>query len=1008
MELQHAEIQETKAPDLPPASVEMLQRMREEACSSSSFAFKLQPQQRFLRRVLSPDAPTQNMLVVHGVGSGKSCSAIQVAEEYILRPEFQDKKVLILANPSIQDNFKTQLFDVSRVHVENGVLMSKQCSGRRYLDMLQRGQRQPLKVSTQEDRELIMSRASKLIKEFYEFQGYGSFAKSLDAVQSKSTPHDFDAWIHATFDNRLILVDEAHNLRGDTSETVDSKFVSEAIKRVVQTADNITLVLLTATPMYDVFEEIFDYFNLFLWNARKQGPSSAIHARDFFTQDGEFVEGKESEFRGLCESYVSFVRGENPFTFPFRLPPPDELIPPPDRTTDCDGNPITTPLRYLTLTQSVVSPEQEAILRGAGVRSLSDSRTICTYPGTFTEAFEKRGEQYFYRDTSFLDPDHVATYSSKFALIVDILKKSEGLVFVYSNLVEQGVQLLAMCLEEHGYTSATGDTLLGNPSGKPGAGKYALITSKQTDADLNRLLARIRRPENKNGKDVRVILAGPKVSEGVDFRYVRQIHILDPWFNMSRIEQVVGRGMRVCSHALLPFEEQNTTVYLHVCRYATEKRECLDETIYRAFVEKKGAAIAKVRQVIAESAMDCALEHSVNALPAEWRTLKVPQKRNEDGETLHLTIEEMSSPTFLETSGLKCHNKSTFTQAYAKKLRKRLETESAQDIADDEGVDVSAIENLLHERPLSAIMDVRDELLDKILSMIARKPVWTFKDVYASPEMKNYEPELVSYLLQHLIEAKVPVKSLGRTGVLQATKGLLSFSQHEGETLQDKYLVAPEYVPAPLDAPAPVPAPAPVQEKKEHKWPKELKLDHYSEEVKQWVYMDTVMSHADKVAHILAGVEAPYATPLWTEDGTMALFAPDEVYKGEKIEPIGEDKDAVDAWIEALKQKYLANKDKLFASLKDGKIVFNLADDVPVRKVDRSKGIGGKACTSYPVPILKEFMKWVGVDDNPKTKTLTCDTLQFAVRQAVLDGKDIVWYTPEEWLFLDKIKTQLK
>jgi type I site-specific restriction endonuclease len=39
--------------------------------------------------------------MVHGTGAGKTCSAIQIAEEYIIRPEFQDKRVLVLANPSI-------------------------------------------------------------------------------------------------------------------------------------------------------------------------------------------------------------------------------------------------------------------------------------------------------------------------------------------------------------------------------------------------------------------------------------------------------------------------------------------------------------------------------------------------------------------------------------------------------------------------------------------------------------------------------------------------------------------------------------------------------------------------------------------------------------------------------------------------------------------------------------------------------------------------------------------
>jgi superfamily II DNA or RNA helicase len=107
--ISNSELKETKGLSLPSASLESLKYLREEQCSqSSSKDFKLQNYQRFLRRVLSPDSPVRNLLVVHGTGTGKTCTAIQIAEEYIIRPEFQDKPVLVLAQPSVQENFKNQ------------------------------------------------------------------------------------------------------------------------------------------------------------------------------------------------------------------------------------------------------------------------------------------------------------------------------------------------------------------------------------------------------------------------------------------------------------------------------------------------------------------------------------------------------------------------------------------------------------------------------------------------------------------------------------------------------------------------------------------------------------------------------------------------------------------------------------------------------------------------------------------------------------------------------------
>jgi type I site-specific restriction endonuclease len=180
--LTHQELKETQVAELPNASISALRKMREDACASTSSSnFKLQAQQRFLRRVLSPDAPTQNLLMAHGTGTGKTCTAIQIAEEYILRPEFQSKKVLVIANPSVQDNFKNQIFDISRVNVDaDGLLLSKQCTGRRYLEILQRAQAQPLRWTDQNSRQKLVRQASRILNEFYDFQGYAKFGNLLN------------------------------------------------------------------------------------------------------------------------------------------------------------------------------------------------------------------------------------------------------------------------------------------------------------------------------------------------------------------------------------------------------------------------------------------------------------------------------------------------------------------------------------------------------------------------------------------------------------------------------------------------------------------------------------------------------------------------------------------------------------------------------------------------------------------------------------------------------------
>jgi len=116
--LTNPEIAEIRNTALPRASLETLEALRNDACQASKSSFSLQSQQKFLRRVLSPDSPTRNLLMVHGTGTGKTCTAIQIAEEYILRPEFQDKKVLVISSLAVQNNFQHQIFDMTRVDLD--------------------------------------------------------------------------------------------------------------------------------------------------------------------------------------------------------------------------------------------------------------------------------------------------------------------------------------------------------------------------------------------------------------------------------------------------------------------------------------------------------------------------------------------------------------------------------------------------------------------------------------------------------------------------------------------------------------------------------------------------------------------------------------------------------------------------------------------------------------------------------------------------------------------------
>ena len=974
------ELAETKAQTLPAASLESLKLMREEQCSRTSQDFKLQPVQRFLRRVLSPDSPTRSLLMVHGTGAGKTCSAIQIAEEYIIRPEFQDKRVLVLANPSIQENFKKEIFDVSRVDPDGSVL-SQQCTGRKYLEMLERSSDETLRYTDKASRGRLAARASRIISEFYEFSGYDAFANMVDNETAKRSAAEQTKWINETFDNRLIIVDEAHNLR-ETTESTASKNIGIVLERILQTANGMTLVLLTATPMYDTYDEIVYYFNLFLWNERRIPANKSIKPSDMFTESGEFKEGKEQEFRRLCQDYVSFIKGENPFTFPFRLPPPENISAEIDREKDVDGNAIKTPRKFLKLVKSFVHPNQERELKKLSSSSIITSEgsvTTCVFPEgkTFRETFNKTGEEYSYKGEKFLAPSKVALYSSKFGLITRILKDSDGIVFVFSNLVESGAQLFAMCLEEHGYESAVGRPLLKTTSDevKRGSkGKYVLFTSDTSETDIRRSLDRLRNKANIDGSDIRVVIASPKVSEGVDFRYVRQIHVLDPWYNMSRIEQVLGRGMRTCSHSLLPFEEQNCTIYLHVCRYPKGKQETLDEYVYRVFIEAKAQKIAKVKRVVMESAMDCELQNSVNSLPDDWRNEKVPQIRSQDKKEVKLSLSEMFAPTFEEKiSGIVCN----------------LEPSEP---------------DLSHSRPLSSILDVRDEVFDKLIKLFKQKPIWNLKDLTRSVLLKDYDANVIQYLIQNAIDTPLKIGD----GILESKGDFVAYSTGENQTMLERILKPQKYneIELPKFVIDEEETEAPSLEAKRAGLPDFVKT--FSTDIQDWYIVDVVLTKQEKVAYLLEGSwDKPYSKPLKT--GSIYILGLNRIFDADlkPVVPVGEQLDEYKQWARVLEDRFIARKTDIFASMKDDKIIFNLnpkSDTVEV--IGRTKTIGGQACASFKEETLNSFAKWLNGKDFPeeaKGKKDRCLYLNFLIREAILAGKQgLYWLTPEEYEVLNK------
>lgn len=980
--LTHAELAEITTNSLPPASLDALNTIRNQSCTAS---FSLQPQQKFLRRVLSPDSPTRNLLMVHGTGVGKTCSAIQVAEEYIIRPEFQDKKVMVVASRAVQENFRTQIFDMSRVNLDKAsdTLSSKQCTGRRYLDMLLRIESEPKNWANPEVMSRLETTADRIIKEFYEFSAYTSFGNRL-LEKLTGTEKDIDtAWVHENFDNRLLIIDEAHNIRSEETQ------IASGLEQLVKVADGLVLVLLTATPMFDSFDEVMYYMNLFLWNERKQPFKTTLKASEFFTSEAE-LKGGESEikFRQWCQDYVSYVKGESPFTFPFRLPPP-EISSNTEMTKGFNGPDIPDKdrIKYLSLVASEAKGYQKKILTTSKHEDDDSKRqamiipTISVFPDDkrFKEIFKQTKNQYSYVGEPFLTPEKLPEYAAKFVTVLKSIESSGGVCLVYSNYVERGALPFVLALEEHGYTPYKGDPLLvGSSYEGPSKGKYIMLSSNASDAEISTMLSAVKNRANVTGKNIKVVVTSPLAAEGIDFRFIRQVHILDPWWNMSRIEQVVGRALRTCSHQDLVPKEQNCTVYLHIIR-AEEKREAFDEYTYRTKVEAKGMRIAKVRKVMAESAMDCPMQVS---LPADWRELVVPQIRDEGREEVGYRLKGMLAPTFDEAPDIE-------------------QCKVTESVVDPD-----------HVRPLSSYLDSRDEILTKLGKLFIDKSIWDREQLFSV--LKPFSREVVIYTLQQAIASSFRfVDSFGRPSLLES-KG-------------DLYALAPIDVPnstvierttkpsKPVEVPLPN-APPPAEEapalqadildvkRNAYKFPGDAGT-RFSEEVKNGFIFDHEFTPAEKKAYLATNPDLPFSDRLRIPDT-------DIVVTGEELDLVGEDLTKYKDWKKALIDRFVADKAKIVASVSPNGILtltptMEDDDETPIRNSNKPVVCGtGK----NPVNRMKGISKFLDVNRVGVPGALKGAPFCAYAELLAREQHNCAWYTPEEIKVLDTddVKKTLK
>ena len=664
--------------------------------------FELSPHQQFVRNFLSFYTPYNSLLLYHGLGSGKTCSAIGVAEEmrdYIKQLGI-NQRIIVVASPNVQKNFELQLFDESKLELVDGLWNIKSCTGNKLLKEIN-----PLNMRGL-SREKVVSQIKSLIRTSYLFLGYTEFANyiqkksdvSSDLIKNKEQA--IKERLQQQFNNRLIIIDEVHNIR--YTEDNKKKRIATELFKLVENVENLRLLFLSATPLYNSYKEIIWLINIMNLNDGR----STIELKDVFDTEGNFKVNERGEEVGrqLLErkatGYVSFVRGNNPYTFPFRIWPDEfavknTLIDKVYPQSQLNDKSIERPIQFLSLYLVDIDGYQTSGYNYI-INKLSESEKYnieemeqlgyiqlqkplealnIVYPNdklfeedldtdikvenlvgkgglnatmTYSDSMKPPSKTNFkYRDEilelygRIFSPEKIGVYSSKIKSICDNIINSNGVILIYSQYLDGGLIPIALALEEMGITRYGSvnslfskkpvenldlNTYTNTNSKTAIPAKYIMITGdiKLSPNNVSDLLAATNK-NNVNGHNVKVILISQAGSEGLDFKFIRQVHILEPWYNLSRIEQIIGRAVRNCSHKDLPFIQRNVQIFLYGSVLVDESIEAADLYVYR-LAEEKAIKIGEVTRTLKEVAVDCLLNSDQLNFAAENMQLIVKQE----------------------------------------------------------------------------------------------------------------------------------------------------------------------------------------------------------------------------------------------------------------------------------------------------------------------------------------------------------------------------------------------
>lgn len=562
----------------------------------------LMKHQKLIARYFSSHTLYDHMLLIHEMGSGKTCSSVGAVEQIRAEKGGFRGALYLAKGDALINNFINELIF--------------KCTDGRYI---------PENYDKLTELEKV-HRKKKAIRDYYMLNTFETFAKEIRKTR--------DEELRKRYNNRIIIVDEVHNLRIQSKEAglnIYAQFL-----RFLHVVQDCKILLMSGTPMKDSVEEIASVMNLILPEA-EQIPTGDEFVDEYFTEEdkGEYkirrskIQSLKKVFKGRV-SYLKAMQSDIRKVF----------------DGDHAGN-----LKHLRVVEDYMGDFQSKSYDAAyisdrterkGVYSKSRQASLFVFPdGSYGEGgfrkYIRKSEKgrivigddgkkkaihnYLLsaelRDAVRADThekmlDKLEKFSSKYASSIrNILRaqKDGKSVFLYNEYVQgSGLILFGALLELFGFAKASGTEPTG--SEKP---RYASLTNlTATTKQVRQLVDRFNKPDNMHGKIINVIMGSRKIAEGFSLQNVQVEEIQTPWFNYSETAQAIARGYRLGSHRMLLATGivPQVTIYQRVS-LPSGNEPSIDLEMYE-ISEIKDISIKGVERIMKEAAWDCALTYKRN------------------------------------------------------------------------------------------------------------------------------------------------------------------------------------------------------------------------------------------------------------------------------------------------------------------------------------------------------------------------------------------------------------